>query len=91
MIDFKIENGVGIITLNRPDKFHSFVREMALALQEKLDECANNKAIRTIYLTSSGKAFCAGQDLSEAIDPEQSDLETIIEEHYNPIIQRIRK
>ena len=90
MIDFKIENGVGIITLNRPDKFHSFVREMALALQEKLDECANNKAIRTIYLTSSGKAFCAGQDLSEAIDPEQSDLETIIEEHYNPIIQRIR-
>ncbi|PCJ00428.1 MAG: 2-(1,2-epoxy-1,2-dihydrophenyl)acetyl-CoA isomerase [Flavobacteriales bacterium] len=90
MIDFKIENGVGIITLNRPDKFNSFVRQMAFDLQARLDECESNKEVRAIYITGTGKAFCAGQDLAEAIDPEQTQLDKIVEEHYNPIIERLR-
>ncbi len=91
MIDFKIESGVGIITLNRPDKFNSFVRQMAFDLQARLDECESNNEVRSIYLTGTGKAFCAGQDLAEAIDPEQTQLDKIVEEHYNPIIDRLRK
>jgi 2-(1,2-epoxy-1,2-dihydrophenyl)acetyl-CoA isomerase len=90
-INFKIENGVGIITLNRPDKFNSFVRQMAFDLQARLDECEKNSEVRTIYLTGEGKAFCAGQDLAEAIDPNQTELTKIVEEHYNPIIERLRK
>ncbi len=90
-INFNIENGVGIITLNRPDKFNSFVRQMALDLQARLDECEANAAVRAIYLTGEGKAFCAGQDLAEAIDPNQTELDKIVEEHYNPIIERIRR
>jgi 2-(1,2-epoxy-1,2-dihydrophenyl)acetyl-CoA isomerase len=91
MIDFKIENGVALITLNRPDKFNSFVRQMAFDLQARLDECEANPEVRAIYLTGIGKAFCAGQDLAEAIDPEQTQLDKIVEEHYNPIIERLRK
>jgi len=90
-IDFKIENGVGIITLNRPDKFNSFVRQMAFDLHARLDECESNKEVRSIYITGTGKAFCAGQDLAEAIDPEQTALDKIVEEHYNPIVVRLRK
>ncbi|MCO6501232.1 MAG: 2-(1,2-epoxy-1,2-dihydrophenyl)acetyl-CoA isomerase [Vicingus serpentipes] len=90
-IDFRIENGVGIITLNRPEKFNSFVRQMALDLQARLDECESNSEVRAIYLTGEGKAFCAGQDLAEAIDPNQTELPKIVEEHYNPIIERLRK
>ena len=90
-ISFRIENGVGMITLNRPDKFNSFVRQMALDLQARLDECEANKEVRAIYLTGEGKAFCAGQDLAEAIDPSQTELPKIVEEHYNPIIERLRK
>lgn len=90
-IDFKIENGVGMITLNRPDKFNSFVRQMALDLQSRLDECDANDEVRAIYLTGNGKAFCAGQDLAEAIDPNQTELPKIVEEHYNPIIDKLRK
>ena len=90
-IDFKIESGVGIIRLNRPDKFNSFVRQMAFDLQARLDECEENKEVRAIYLTAEGKAFCAGQDLAEAIDPNQTELDKIVEEHYNPIIERLRK
>lgn len=90
-IKFNIENGVGIITLNRPDKFNSFVRQMAFDLQARLDECEKNSEVRAIYLTAEGKAFCAGQDLEEAIDPNQTELTKIVEEHYNPIIERLRK
>jgi 2-(1,2-epoxy-1,2-dihydrophenyl)acetyl-CoA isomerase len=89
-IDFKIENGVGVIILNRPDKFNSFVRQMAFDLHARLDECESNNEVRSIYLTGTGKAFCAGQDLAEAIDPEQTALDKIVEEHYNPIITRLR-
>lgn len=78
------------ITLNRPDKYNSFVREMALALQSQLTEAHTNSEIRAVYLTGNGKAFCAGQDLAEAIDPEGPELTKIVSEHYNPIIEQIR-
>lgn len=84
------ENGVGYITLNRPDKFNSFNREMALAFHQALDDCNADENIRAIYITGEGKAFCAGQDLAEAIDPNGPELEQIVREHYNPIITRLR-
>ncbi|MEC9209899.1 MAG: enoyl-CoA hydratase-related protein [Bacteroidota bacterium] len=90
MIQHEIIDGVGKITLNRPDKYHSFVREMALQLQDTLDKCNNNNEVRAILITANGKAFCAGQDLGEATDPNGPDLTQIIQEHYNPIIRKIR-
>lgn len=84
-------NGVGKITLNRPKTFNSFNREMALEVQNALDDCEQDAAIRAIYLTGSGKAFCAGQDLKEVTDPELNPgFKKILEEHYNPIIMRLR-
>jgi 2-(1,2-epoxy-1,2-dihydrophenyl)acetyl-CoA isomerase len=87
---FTKENGVAYLTLNRPEKFHSFNREMAIHLQQQLDECAEDENIRAIYITGSGKAFCAGQDLAEATQPDGPELERIVAEHYNPIIMRLR-
>lgn len=79
-----------LITLNRADKFNSFNREMALDLIRVLDQAGTDPSVRAILLTGSGKAFCAGQDLAEAIDPKGPGIEKIVREHYNPIIQRIR-
>ena len=90
MIQFEKRDGVGKITLNRPEKFHSFVREMALELQNALDKCKEDNEVRAILITANGKAFCAGQDLGEAVDPNGPDISKIIQEHYNPIIRRIR-
>jgi|TARA_B100000780_G_scaffold18745_1_gene12209 2-(1,2-epoxy-1,2-dihydrophenyl)acetyl-CoA isomerase len=90
MITFEILNQVAFITLNRPEKYHSFVREMALELQQRLNECQEDSNIRAVILTASGKAFCAGQDLKEAADPNGPGLQKIINEHYNPIIKQIR-
>lgn len=78
------------ITLNRPDKFNSFNREMALELQAALDKANEDKHIRAVYLTGEGKAFCAGQDLSEAMDTAGPGIERIVREHYNPIIAKLR-
>ena len=87
----KIENNIAFITLNRPDVFNSFNREMALLLQKTLDDCATDATIRAIVITGNGKAFCAGQDLKEVTDPELNPgFRKILEEHYNPIIQKIR-
>jgi|SRR5690606_6327196 2-(1,2-epoxy-1,2-dihydrophenyl)acetyl-CoA isomerase len=90
LILFSRENQTAVLTLNRPDKFNSFNRDMALELQGYLDECAAEEEIRAVVLTGSGKAFCAGQDLAEATDPQGPPLEQIVSDHYNPIILKIR-
>jgi 2-(1,2-epoxy-1,2-dihydrophenyl)acetyl-CoA isomerase len=78
------------ITLNRADKFNSFCREMALQLQDALDDARDDKSIRCVYLVGTGKAFCAGQDLAEAIEDNGIELAQIVSEHYNPIIEKMR-
>lgn len=89
-IYFEIKDAVGIITLNRPDKLNSFNREMALLMQEKLDECKQDK-VRCVYITGAGKGFSAGQDLAEVTAPGGPGFNVILSEHYNPIVTRIHK
>ncbi|MES2590471.1 MAG: enoyl-CoA hydratase-related protein [Bacteroidota bacterium] len=89
-IKVEIIESVLKITLNRPDKFNSFNREMALQLQEALGTAASDSTIRAVYLTGEGKAFCAGQDLAEALDKSGPGIERIVREHYNPIVLKIR-
>ncbi|MGQ0740149.1 MAG: enoyl-CoA hydratase-related protein [Bacteroidota bacterium] len=86
---FEIKDATGFITLNRPDKLNSFNREMALLMQDALDLC-KEKNVRCVYITGEGKAFSAGQDLAEVLDPDGPGMKKILREHYNPIITRIR-
>jgi 2-(1,2-epoxy-1,2-dihydrophenyl)acetyl-CoA isomerase len=61
-------------------------------LQDSFDACEANDAVRAIVLSGKGKAFCAGQDLKEVTTPEiNPGFKKILEEHYNPIITRIRE
>jgi 2-(1,2-epoxy-1,2-dihydrophenyl)acetyl-CoA isomerase len=90
-IKLDIQDGIGYITLNRPEVFNSFNRDMALALQKALDDCAAAPHVRALVIKGEGKAFCAGQDLKEVTTPElMPGFKKILEEHYNPIITRIR-
>ena len=90
MIKTEIKSNYAIISLNRPDVLNSFNREMALELQAKLDEYENDKNIRSILITGEGRAFCAGQDLAEAIADDAPSIDKIVREHYNPIVKKIR-
>jgi len=87
---YELKEAVAIITLNRPEKFNCFNRQMALQLQQILDDVATDKKVRAVYLTGNGKAFCAGQDLGELTGDNFPGFEVILAEHYNPIIEKIR-
>jgi 2-(1,2-epoxy-1,2-dihydrophenyl)acetyl-CoA isomerase len=84
-------NSVAIIRLNRPDKYNSFNRDMALQMQKAIAAASADENIRAVMITAEGKAFCAGQDLSEAVDSNGPGIEKIVSEHYNPIIKAIRE
>jgi 2-(1,2-epoxy-1,2-dihydrophenyl)acetyl-CoA isomerase len=89
-----IKDGIGFIVLNRPDRLNAFTREMALLLQNRLDECASLHEVRAVYITGAGRAFSAGQDLAEVSDPSLPDgrpgMAAMLRDYYNPIVTRIR-
>ncbi|MGJ8685705.1 MAG: enoyl-CoA hydratase-related protein [Nonlabens sp.] len=87
----QVDNGVATITLNRPQVFNSFNREMAFAMQDALDHCAANDAVRSVLIIGEGKAFCAGQDIQEITNPDLNPgFKAILDDHYNPIVLKIR-
>lgn len=86
---FESHSGIARITFNRPDKLNSFNREMALEMQDVLKKCLSDE-VRCVVITGMGKAFSAGQDLAEVVDPQGPGMARILSEHYNPIILAIR-
>lgn len=85
------KNNVAHITLNRPEAFNSFNREMSSAFQGALKKADEDSGVRAVLLTGSGKAFSAGQDLKEVLDKENNPgFEKILKEGYNPIIKLLR-
>lgn len=85
----QVADGVATIVLDRADKLNSFDREMALELIDALDKAKDDPAVRAVLLTGQGRAFCAGQDLAEAIAPGVH-IADILTTQYNPIVRRIR-
>lgn len=59
------ENHVGIITLNRPDQLNTFSSELAVELNNALNQLENEKNIRVLVIKGAGKSFCVGIDVSE--------------------------
>ena len=86
---FEINNNIGFVTLNRPEKLNAFNRQMALLLQDKLDACSAQE-VRCVYITGAGKGFSAGQDLAEVVDPNGPGMQKILSEQFNPVIKKIR-
>lgn len=84
------KDGLLILRLNRPEKYNSFNREMALSLQQALADASTNNEIRCVMIIGMGKAFSAGQDLGEVTGSNPMPFSKILKEHYNPIITRIR-
>ncbi|MBK9107195.1 MAG: enoyl-CoA hydratase/isomerase family protein [Saprospiraceae bacterium] len=85
-----IEDTLATIIFNRPEVYNSFNRDMAIAFLDALIKLDKDENVRCILLTGNGKAFSAGQDLQEVLDPQGPGLEIILLEHYNPIIRKLR-
>ena len=87
----EVSDGVAWVTLNRPDKLNSFTRAMHADLRVAMDRVESDDAIRAMVLSGAGRAFCAGQDLSDlSFEPgRMTDLGELIETHFNPLIRRL--
>jgi 2-(1,2-epoxy-1,2-dihydrophenyl)acetyl-CoA isomerase len=92
IVDFAA--GVMRITLNRPDVLNSFNAQMARELRGALDDARADKTVRAVLITGAGRAFCAGQDLSDvpaSTDGAAADLGLHLRGTYNALIKSIRK
>lgn len=86
------KDGYLLLTLNRPDRLNAFNETMHHALREALAEAANDQHSRAVLLTGAGRAFCAGQDLSDRDmrGGATPDLGQTLETLYNPLVRQIR-
>lgn len=87
---YSVNENVATLTLNRPEKYNSFNREMALMLQDYIKKADADNEVRCILIKGQGKAFSAGQDLSEVTGANPVSFKKILSEHYNPLIKIIR-
>ena len=89
-IDYRMEDDVAIVTLDRPEKFNSVSRELSRGLIEAIARAGAEA--RAMILTGAGKAFCAGADLSGVMSDYDSggpDLTSLIEDQFNPMVQAL--
>jgi 2-(1,2-epoxy-1,2-dihydrophenyl)acetyl-CoA isomerase len=87
---FDVADRVATITLNRPDALNALTIGLKDELLAVLVQVSNDPAVRAVVLTGAGRAFCAGQDLHERLEPDAVPLDEEIRERYNPIILAMR-
>jgi len=61
----RVEDGVAVITLNRPERLNAWTEEMEHAYFDLLEECSLSPAVRVIVVTGAGRGFCAGADMND--------------------------
>lgn len=89
-VTYDLVEGVGTITLNRPEAMNSLDIATKELLRDTVVQAAEDDAVRCVVLTGTGRAFCVGQDLKEHIQLLESgsseELFTTVERHYNPTV-----
>lgn len=91
-ITYQIDQGVAVLTLNRPTSLNSFNSQMHDEVREAMKDARDNNAVRCLVITGTGRGFCAGQDLSDRavkVSDEAPDLGESVEKNYNPLIRNI--
>ena len=63
-IRLEVEDGIATLTLNRPDKLNAFNTQMMQEMIAAFDQTDADDSVRVVIVTGSGRAFCAGADLS---------------------------
>lgn len=100
------EGGVRVLTLNRPQALNAFTTGLLSQLRVALDDAAKDESVRAVLITGAGRAFCAGQDLSDphikpefdehtgAVDPHRKpkakDIGNLLDHYYIPLALRLR-
>jgi 2-(1,2-epoxy-1,2-dihydrophenyl)acetyl-CoA isomerase len=89
----EIDQGVALLTLNRPTSLNSFNVEMHEQMRSAISDVRKDSSVRVLVITGAGRGFCAGQDLSDrTVAPGEAapDLGYSIEKYYNPLLRSLR-
>lgn len=91
---FSVDQGVALLSLNRPEQLNSFNAQMHGEVREALKQVRQRSDVRVLLLTGEGRGFCAGQDLADrnvAPGAQMPDLGASIETFYNPLVHALRE
>ena len=83
---YEVADATATITLDRPDALNALTIPLKTELLAAFGAVARDRAVRAVVLTGAGRAFCAGQDLKERLEPDAAPLAVEVRERYNPII-----
>jgi enoyl-CoA hydratase/carnithine racemase len=72
---FEVDDGVALLTYNRPDRLNAWTPELQTRYFDLLEECAEREDVRVIVLTGAGRGFCAGADMQALADLASGDGE----------------
>jgi len=86
----EVADAVATITLDRPDALNALTIALKEELLATLETVAGDRAVRAVVLTGAGRAFCAGQDLRERLQPDPTPLADELRLRYNPIVRTMR-
>lgn len=92
----EIENGIALITLNRPERHNAINQELLIHLYDHIEEVSANDDAKVAIITGSGKSFCSGVDLAvigteNLFDPrgDGKDFPDVIRACKKPVIGAI--
>ena len=94
-IEFRTEDSVAEITLNRPDRLNAWTDQLGTELRKAITEDAADDSVRAVLITGAGRGFSSGADVKEMLEQgsqgERPDVAKMLRERYHPIIKGIRE
>jgi 2-(1,2-epoxy-1,2-dihydrophenyl)acetyl-CoA isomerase len=89
-IRLEVAGAIATITLDRPAALNALTIPMKQELLTALQSAERDPAVRSVIVTGAGRAFCAGQDLNERLEPDAAPLGVELRERYNAIARAMR-
>src|SRR3954466_8014346 len=94
MVIWEVTDGVGRLTLNRPDTLNAWTAEFGQELKSVIENEAADDSVRAVLVTGAGRGFSSGADLKAGFEPADDgmpDIRKELHELYHPVIAGIRR
>ena len=86
---YEIKDGIGTITLNRPERLNAFTLEMIDLWVEALQDARENDAVRVVVVTGAGRAFCSGGDVGNMASGSREAMSGLRHKQWLEVVHRV--